>query len=124
MNLRETGALVGLIAIGDNRQVDDAVVRHWHDLVGDLDFEDACDAVKAHRRESRTWLLPVDVRERVHTARRARLAAVPDLVPGMVADGISPDDPAWFDELARRRAAAMERHPAGGQRQVEGGHRG
>lgn len=105
----ETAALLSLIALVDRRVVDEATVRHWHDLVGDLDFDDACDAVRAHRRGSTDWLQPAHVIAGVRSIRGRRLAAVPDL---QLVDGLDPDDPQYFTRLRARRAAAASRHPS------------
>lgn len=61
MNIQETTALLTKIQLGDNREVTELVVREWHDTVGFLEYGDAVEAVRLHRRESAAYLLPAHV---------------------------------------------------------------
>lgn len=65
MNLQETGQLLMLIQIVDNRRVDEAVILAWQELLDDVDFPVAREAVRLHRRESVVWLTPAHVRANV-----------------------------------------------------------
>lgn len=71
MNKQEVGKLLTLAALVDNRSVTTEACLMWHELVGDIGFDDAVDAMRAHYRESKDWLMPVHVRQRVRDARRA-----------------------------------------------------
>ena len=61
MNIEQTAKLLGKIQAGDNREVSDLVVAEWHDTIGYLRFEDAIEAVRAHRRGSAQYLSPAHV---------------------------------------------------------------
>lgn len=102
MTLTETAKVLGLIGVVDNRNVDQATIAAWHDLIGPLDFDDALAAVRDHRRVSTAYLLPAHVIGGVRSIRAARLAAQPDPLPG-----VDPDDvPRYQSERRRLRAAA------------------
>lgn len=73
MNIEQTATLLAEIQLIDNRRVDEEVIVSWHELVGDLGFAEAREAVVLHRRESATWLTPAHVRENVE---RIRVAAI------------------------------------------------
>lgn len=103
MNIRETSLIVGLVAEGDNRKVDERTIAYWHDLIGDLRFVDAQQAVREFRRESTEWLQPAHVRQRVKRIRASRLEAAGPLVPAVDAD-----DPNYFRELRRLRDAVAD----------------
>ena len=68
MNGDEIGKLLGLMALADNRKPpeDDegrkAMIAFWLSMVGDLTYRDAAQAVQDHYRDSRDWIMPVDVR--------------------------------------------------------------
>lgn len=62
MNLSETATLLGLAAAYDKRTVGEVDVRAWQDVLADVKFEVAVDAVKSHYRNSREFLMPADIR--------------------------------------------------------------
>lgn len=72
MNIQEVATVLAKIKIGDNREVDRAVVSEWNDSIGDLDFVDAITAVTMHRRESLTYLMPAHIRANVRRIREER----------------------------------------------------
>lgn len=93
MNGDEVGKLLGLMALADNRKPpgDDegrkAMIAFWLTMVGDLSYADAAQAVQAHYRESREWIMPADVRARVRAVRNARLIAAGETdIPEELAD--------------------------------------
>lgn len=102
MNLLETGKVLVLVAVVDNRTIDQATIAAWHDLIGALDFTDACEAVRAHRRTSTEYLLPAHVIAGVRGIRGARLAARPDPLPD-----VDPDDVAAYQSRRRYLRAAL-----------------
>jgi hypothetical protein len=79
MNAAEVGDLIARMALVDNRKPpeDDeakaAMIMSWLELVGDLNYDDAVQAVRDHYRESREWIMPSDVRRRVKTIRGERI---------------------------------------------------
>jgi hypothetical protein len=83
----EVGKLLGLMALADNRKPPKdeegrkAMITFWLSMVGDLAYADAAQAVQEHYQESRDWIMPADIRQRVRRIRDARLKAVPEPVP-------------------------------------------
>lgn len=65
MNIEETGKLLARVQVLDNRRVDEATILAWHELVEDLEFAHAVEAVRLHFRESTTYLVPAHVRANV-----------------------------------------------------------
>jgi hypothetical protein len=74
VNIQEVAGVLAKIKLGDNREVNKLVIADWADVIGDLDFDDAIEAVVMHRRESGTYLQAAHIREnvRVLNARRER----------------------------------------------------
>jgi hypothetical protein len=81
MSPEEVVDLLTLVASYDRRTVGEADVDAWLMATGDLPFDDAKVAVVKHYRESREWLMPVDVRRHVRAIREARIAAKPIPAP-------------------------------------------
>lgn len=75
MNREEAAQLLGLIALGDNRQISHETVAYWHGLLPDIRLEDATQAVAIHRRESTAYLQPAHIVELVRAERRRRIDA-------------------------------------------------
>lgn len=63
MNIEQTAVVLAKVAALDNRTDTDAAILAWHEVIGDLDFQDALLAVAIHRRESSEYLMPVHVRQ-------------------------------------------------------------
>lgn len=72
MTRDEVVKVLARVQMDDNRQVDRVVVQSWVEEIGDLDFQDALDAVVMHRRETTAWLMAAHVRENVRRIRYAR----------------------------------------------------
>lgn len=73
MTIDELKQVVAKIQIGDNRQVDRLVLEYWWELIGNLDFEDAKQAVNFHRLEHPgVWLEPGHVKAGAIRARDIR----------------------------------------------------
>lgn len=118
----EVGKLLGLMALADNRKPpeDDegraAMIAFWMSMVGDLNYADAAEAVQAHYRESRDWIMPADVRKRVRQIRTERLARAP--LPAPPAD--LADEPGRYkqalDAGIKRLADGMDPRRAIGAR--------
>ncbi|GGH34015.1 hypothetical protein [Microbacterium album] len=73
MNIQQTNELLLRIQVIDNRQIGDSTVLAWHELVADLDYDVAVEAVRMHRMESKEYLVPAHVRA---NAERIRLAGI------------------------------------------------
>lgn len=112
MNANEVGLLLGLMALGDNRKPPEdpegrkAMIDFWLRMVGDLDYAEAAQAVQEHYRQSRDWIMPKDIRDRVKASRSARLAKTPPPPP----PPSLADDPGRYQQALRAR---IERIAAG-----------
>lgn len=73
MNIQQTNQLLIRIQVLDNRLIGDSTVIAWHELVGDLDYALAVEAVKLHQRESTAYLTPAHVRVNVERMLLASL---------------------------------------------------
>lgn len=108
MNPQETGQVLALCAAYDSRTVGTADILAWHDVIGDVTFEDAAQAVKDHYRDHRERITVADIRDRVRAMRLARVADIEDV--DLVRD-IDPDDPHWTRILQARRHAVLNGMP-------------
>lgn len=72
MSLANMQALVSKIQLDDSRQVDRLVLLGWYEKLGDLNFEEARDAVLMHRKESPDYLQAAHVRANVKLIRKGR----------------------------------------------------
>ena len=111
MNSQQVAAVLAKIQLGDNRETDAAglVLAEWVDTIGDLDFDDAVEAVRMHRRESLAYLQPAHVRENVRLIRGRRERAARLAQPEIAATPITLDR-VEFDRLT---AVAVAEHRAG-----------
>lgn len=103
MNIKETNDLLVRIQVIDNRQIGDSTVLAWHELVEDLDYALAVEAVRLHFRESTSYLLPAHVRANVERILLAGLGARQD----DWGNELEPDEPA-LAALRRARATRGE----------------
>lgn len=85
MNREEAAKLLGVVALGDNRQISRELAIYWHGLLSDIRIEDALEAVAEHRRESAEWLQPAHIRRIVKAHRHLRLVTA-NVVHEPVAD--------------------------------------
>ena len=69
MNLVETGQLLTVAAAFDNRHVTTDTAIAWHEVLTDIDLEDALVAVREHHKHSTEYLMPGHI---VAGARRNR----------------------------------------------------
>jgi hypothetical protein len=60
----------------DRRTVGEADVMAWHEVLADLDRDEALAAVTAHYRDSTEWLQPAHIRRLARTAREERRRAI------------------------------------------------
>lgn len=73
MTIDELKKVLAKIQLGDPFfQVDVPVLREWQDSIGDLDFEDTVEAVRMHRRESSSRLMPAHLVANVKRIREDR----------------------------------------------------
>jgi hypothetical protein len=100
MNRSEIAMLLGACAARDQRTVGDMDVMAWLDDLGDLDFQDAREAVSMHFRESTDRIMPAHIRKLCRIVRDKRRAGqeVAKLPPGK-----TQDDPLRAASIARNR---------------------
>jgi len=110
MNYQEANVLITVIAAGDNRSTDDRSVEYWRDMLSDISFEDALEAVVIHRREFTEWMQPAHVRRIVKQRRNLRGAASNVIYEPDAADSV---------ELDIRKRRALMRRAADGQLGVQ-----
>lgn len=72
MDRGEMARLLAKIQLGDNRQITTLVLNDWMETVGDLNYEDAYQAVNHHRRTSTEWVMPAHIRRYAQRARDDR----------------------------------------------------
>lgn len=72
MNAEEVAKVLAKIRLGDNRETSREALLEWIDNIGDLEFADAIEAVRMHRRESTAYLMPAHIRENVKAIKAAR----------------------------------------------------
>lgn len=68
----QTKMILAKAALIDNRTVDLAVIKAWHEVVGHLDYRDAMAGLDAHRAESTDYLMPAHLIAQAKKARRLR----------------------------------------------------
>jgi hypothetical protein len=73
MHIEETSALLAKIQAFDNRNVDEAVLSAWCEVMEPFTLKDSLDAVTDYFRTSTAWLMPAHVVERVQATRQARV---------------------------------------------------
>lgn len=105
MKATEAAALLTIAAAYDNRKPDPDAAKAWAMALEDLRFEDCRQVVVQHYRQSRQWLMPVDVIEGVAAVRVERLRNYPHLITPPPELG---DDPmaenAWVRAIKTRIA--------------------
>jgi len=70
MDLRQTGQLLVRASVVDNRRVEEETIHAWHEVLADVDYTDAVDALLEHRRTSTEYLLPAHITRILATRRR------------------------------------------------------
>lgn len=68
----EVVKVLARVQMGDNRTTDKVVFASWLQEIGDLDFEDALEAVVMHRKTSTAWLMTAHIRENARIIRQRR----------------------------------------------------
>lgn len=109
----EVVRVLARVQMDDNRQVDRVIVNSWAEEIGDLDFQDALEAVVMHRRETTAWLMAAHVRENVRRIKNMRAREDRVLNPRQIEPPTITLDRAEFDRLtvqAIERARAEKLH--------------
>lgn len=108
----DVATLLAFAAAFDRRTLGEADVLAWHTVLADVDLDDARQAVSAHYADTRDWIMPADIRQRVRTARSS--AAADFQGPGLAAEipDADPDDvPAYLAALRGQRTRAALGQP-------------
>lgn len=77
MTPAEVARVLTKAAAYDRRTVGEAEALAWHQIVGDLDYADALEAVSRHYAETDRWLMPVHLRDHARRVRLERVEAAP-----------------------------------------------
>lgn len=72
MNIAETSMVLAKIQAFDNRNVDDATVIAWQEVLEPHTLQDALKAVSDYFRVSSAWIMPAHIVERVQAVEEAR----------------------------------------------------
>lgn len=73
MNIIETGMVLAKIQAFDNRNVDDATVVAWQEVLERYTLTDALNAVSDYFRTNHAWIMPAHIIERVRAVEEARV---------------------------------------------------
>lgn len=68
----DTARLLAACAMYDFRSVETADAAAWHHVIGDLDYDDAMEAVRLHYQQSTDRMMPAHVRQGVKAIRAER----------------------------------------------------
>lgn len=115
MTPSEAAALLTIAAAYDNRKPDEDQARAWALVLADLRFEDCRDAIVAHYRESRDWLMPADVVKGAHELRIGRWNAyygrfqMPPYPPELADDAAAENR--WYEEVRGHILRGEVTHP-------------
>ncbi|MDQ0854812.1 hypothetical protein QFZ79_002923 [Arthrobacter sp. V4I6] len=72
MNIIETGMVLAKIQAFDNRNVDDATILAWQEVLEPHTVQDALAAVSAYFRTNASWIMPSHIVDRVRDVEQAR----------------------------------------------------
>lgn len=129
MNEVETGKLLTFISGLDNRKLSKETILAWHQLLGDVHFEDALEAARQHYRDSRDWLMPADLvqgAKRIGSQNRRWATVKQWELEASYEDDFDPVE--WMRKLSRRddvsqyvreRAAIEYERRRGSHEQIE-----
>lgn len=123
MTRSEIALLLGAAAARDQRTIGETDVLAWFEDLGDIDFQDARQAVSRHYRESTDRIMTAHVRRIVKIIRDERRAAeaVKALPPGRFEDDPERNERInrnaarlrqLLTELARKRSVPVDDAPA------------
>lgn len=104
MNRAQVAELLAYVAAFDRRTIGDADVLAWHEVLGDLDPDDAHTTARAWYTANHGMIAPADIRAGVRSIRVERIQRAQVNPP----DGLDPDNPAAYQRwmLAALRATA------------------
>lgn len=96
MRIIDTAHVLAKIQAFTNRNVDEAVITTWHEILEPYELEDCLRAVTDYFRRSKEWLMPIDILELVKGYQADRLKAFPaDLRIAEADDRACLDNAGW-----------------------------
>lgn len=98
MTPAEAATVLAVAAAFDNRTVGDADAQAWAAVLSDISPDEAVAAVARHYRDSRDWLMPVDVRRIALAQRRETRLSAPQPVPPRELADEPQREAQWFRE--------------------------
>lgn len=107
MTPSQVAELLTMASAFDRRTVGEADVIAWHLVLKDVDYAQAQAAVAAHYSDTRDWIMPADIRQRVRRTRDTQAADIQG--PGLPAEipDADPDDiPAYLAAIRAQRTRA------------------
>jgi|GEM_PF-5546968 len=105
MDKLELSKLLATASIIDHRNVEPETIEMWHKIISDLPLDFTMDAVVAHFQQSRDYLKPVDIRQRVSALVKANREVVEEgKLQGQIAEDW-PGDRKLTDEQRQEVAA-------------------
>lgn len=113
MTITQVAAVLAKVQLGDNRDIDakGLVLAEWEDAIGDLDFAEAIEAVRMHRKFSTDYLMPAHIVANVKLIRRRQERA--ERIQRQSQRAIEPQRITLDrEEFERLTQAAIERHRA------------
>lgn len=108
MTPAEAAVVLTAAAAFDRRTVDESAAQAWAAALPDVGVDEARDAVVAHYREKREWIMPADIRAHVRRVRAKRLSELPPITPPRELAGDPKSEQAWLAVI--RRAVANGEH--------------
>lgn len=76
MNITEITAVLAKIQAFDNRNVDEATVLAWQEVLEPYAAKDCLDAVAGYFKTNTAWIMPAHIVERVREIEEARVRAL------------------------------------------------
>jgi hypothetical protein len=61
MDIKQTGLILAKIALIENRAATNETIRAWHEILEDINFEDAMEALVRHYRNSSDACKPAHI---------------------------------------------------------------
>jgi hypothetical protein len=74
VNFQETAQLLTKAALIDNRNITPMVTQAWQEVLAEVPYADAMDALGHHRATSTDYLVPAHITKRVRDVRSQRIA--------------------------------------------------
>jgi hypothetical protein len=113
MNIHETSQVLAKVAAVDRRNVGDAEIMAWHEILQNFELRDCLDAVALHRRESTEWVQPAHIRKLAMGIRdRRKSAEAKRALPAAPPPARSAEVAALVREVASRLPKLVPQTPA------------